>query len=150
MKVIRINDQAEKILVNEVTKQQRTVTHIASDAIIKTYGKAKGTKDKKPVHPAFNELKEIYMEYYQKYNRREFYWRGAIDATALNRLIKTLEALPRKGESITDLFRVIMDKLPRFYKDKSINAINNNINGIITEIKTGTVGNISSKYDWRT
>lgn len=114
----------------------------------------KGNPDlkKKKVHPQFGELRKIFEEAWTKRNGFAYRWSGAADASALNRLIKTLESLA--GEStITDLFTIIMDRLPVFYHDKTINAINKNINGIIADIKSG--GNKTSKvqnggeYDFR-
>ena len=99
--------------------------------------------NKKQVHPSFAEMKGIYEHAWIANNNFAYRWNGAIDASALNRLIKSLEAINEGGKPIADLFAVIMDKLPNFYKDKTINAINKNLNGIIAEIKNG--GNKSSK-----
>ena len=112
----------------------------------------KPVKEKK-VHPLFNEMKGIYEHAWIANNNFAYRWNGVVDASALNRLIKSLEAINEGGKPIADLFAVIMDKLPNFYKDKTINAINKNLNGIIADIKNGgnKAGQIphQGKYDFR-
>ena len=98
--------------------------------------------NKKQVHPYFNEWKKIYCNWWEKHNGFEYRWNGAIDATALNRLIKSFEAMNLANDK-TGMFEALMTNLPKFYWDKTINAINKNLNGIIAEIKNG--GNKSSK-----
>lgn len=108
----------------------------------------------KPAHPSFAIMKDAYLARWKINNGFEARWNGAIDATALNRLIKSLEAINTSDSPIIELWEVILDKLPQFYKDKTINAINKNLNGIIADIKNG--GNKGSKlhqdggiYDFR-
>ena len=93
-------------------------------------------KEKK-THPAFHSLKEIYIEYWHKYNGFEYTSWGVVDASALNRLINQLESINESELSIIEFFRIIMDKLPDFYKNKTINAINKNLPSILSDIKNG-------------
>lgn len=94
-------------------------------------------KKAKTKHPDFDKIKELYLSYWFEYNKFKYQWNGVIDNTATNRLIKSLDNINESNLSIVDLFTIIMGKLPDFYKDKSINAINKNLNGIIAEIKNG-------------
>ena len=100
-------------------------------------------KEKKPVHPSFQQMKEIYTNHWSLNNGFEYQWNGAIDAGALNRLIKSLGNINESQLSVVDFFNVIMSKLPQYYEDKTINAINKNLNGIIATIKNG--GNKGNK-----
>ncbi len=100
---------------------------------------------KKSVHPLFNDMKLAYLDKWKENNGFEARWQGVTDATALNRLIRSLESLNESEQPITALWKVILDKLPNFYKDKTINAINKNLNGIIAEIKQE--GNTLSDYE---
>ena len=109
-------------------------------------------KDKK-THPSFKRLKDIYFEYWNINNGFEYGWNGLIDATALNRLIKTLERMT-KGRDVSAAFEYIMKNLPKFYHDKTINAINKNINQILAEIKNGNTkdskswDNVPDEINW--
>ena len=155
MPVIRIKEKAHTIAEKEAKKQDRSITWIASEAIEYRYSRPNPKLKEKKVHPYFAKLKEIYYIYWQKYNGFEYRWNGAVDAQALNRLIKSLEAINESDNTIEDLFKIIMDKLPNFYKDKSINAINKNLSTIIAEIKNGNKqsskgwDNIPEQFDWR-
>ena len=131
--IVRLRKEPGEILLKEHKKTDVPITVLAGKAILEKYGPKK-TKTK---HPDFDEMKEIYSDYWMEYNRVAYQWNGVIDNTALNRLIKSLENLNTSDNSLSDLFRIIMGKLPEFYKDKSINAINKNLNGIIATIKNG-------------
>lgn len=114
-------------------------------------------KDKK-THPYFANLKEIYIHYWKINNGFDYRWNGLIDATALNRLLKTLEGMVVGSSVVPDTFTYIMQNLPKFYHDKTINAINKNINQILAEIKNGNKqnkgfasswDNLPEELDWR-
>ena len=103
-------------------------------------------KDKK-TNPNFQRMKDHYVFYWKKYNGFEYRWNGLIDATALNRLIKTLEGMT-EGSDVAEPFLYILEKLPKFYHDKTINAINKNINQILAEIKNGSKGKQDFASSW--
>jgi hypothetical protein len=110
---------------------------------------------KKEAHPSFNQFKEIYTNHWSLNNGFEYKWNGVIDSTATNRLIRNIESRNEKGASLEEFFTVIMQNLPDFYKDKTINAINKNLNSIISEIKNGNKkdskgwDNLPPELDWR-
>ena len=133
MKPVKITDEAYKVLDQEREKKGISMTFNASKAILE-YFKPKKQSTK---HIHFDELKQIYCDFWNEYNKTVYQWNGVIDNSALNKLIRSLERINTSTYHITDLFKIIMSKLPEFYKDKSINAINKNLNGIIAEIKNG-------------
>ena len=110
---------------------------------------------KKETHPLFGTLKDIYITTFENNNRVKYTSWSVIDAQALNKLIKQLEVINESNKPLDDLFAVLMDKLPNFYRDKKINAINNNLSTIISEIKNGNSkdskgwDNIHPDHDWR-
>lgn len=145
---IRIRTDDYLTIKELAEKDERPIVYIINKLL-----KAKGAKAKpKPKHHLFDDMKEIYCEFWLMNNGFDYKWNGVIDNTALNRLIKTCEDLNVKGESLTDFFTALMTHLPQFYKNKSINAINKNVNGIIADIKSGnTPGQITNagRYDFR-
>ncbi len=105
--------------------------------------KEKPIKEKKKTHPQFQSIKDIYFEYWEKNNGFEYTSWSVVDASATNRLIAQLEKINQSDCTISGFFQIIMSKLPDFYKNKTINAINKNLNGIIADIKNG--GNKGTK-----
>ena len=153
MRVIKIKDSAYDLLDKNKEKTGAAIAFTASNAI-EQYFRPNPELKKKKVHPAFAPLKQIYFDTWKKNNGFQYTGWNVVDASALKRLIKQLEALNKEGNPLEDLFKVIMDRLPGFYHDKRINAINNNLNGIIAEIKQGgnktkAIPNLG-EFDWRT
>ena len=146
MPVIRINKENYERLKEKAIEEDRPLSRIISRILTEALKPViKGNPDlkKKPVHPSFKQMKEIYTNHWSLNNGFEYQWNGAIDAGALNRLIKSLGNINESQLSIVDFFNVIMSKLPQYYEDKTINAINKNLNGIIATIKNG--GNKGNK-----
>ena len=136
MPVIRINSEKYILLKAKAKEEDRPLSRVITRILAEALGPKPNPKLKeKKVHPLFNTMKGIYTNVWRVNNSFDYRWNGAVDATALNRLIKNLEGMTDKSPA--DLFRFIMNKLPTFYKDKTINAINKNLNGIIAEIKNG-------------
>ena len=100
------------------------------------------TKLKSTVHPDFEYCKMIFFDRWKQRNRYEFKSWGPAHAKALNDLIRKIESMS-DGDNTVDVFTVLMDKLPAFYQDKYLTAINKNYDSIIAEIKNG--GNKGSK-----
>jgi hypothetical protein len=155
MPVIRIKELAARLVKEEAVKKDRSETWVASKAIEKAL-KPRGPQLKKPKtdpHPLFNDMRQAYKDAWLQNNKFEYKWNGVIDATALHRLIHSLENINQSDESIVDLFKIILDKMPEFWHDKSINALNKNLNGIIASIKKGTGlgswNSIKPEHDWR-
>lgn len=132
MPVIRINKAHYELLKELSIKEDRPISRIIARLLTEAL---KPTTKAKKVHPLFDPLKQIYCENWRINNGMDYRWNGVIDSSALNRLIKTLTAINNSEHTIDDLFSAIMTNLPPFYKDKTINAINKNINGIIADIK---------------
>ena len=143
MPVIRINEENYNLLQAKARAEERPISWVLGRILTEHLKQIK--KKQKIVHPDFSTLKDIYIDVWEKNNTINYQW-SVVDATALNRLITSLSnsVLYIKGKTskvdpnkIVDFFRAIMDNLPEFYKDKSINAINKNLNGIISTIKNG-------------
>ena len=141
MPVIRLNNEHYQELQAKARSEERPISWVLGRILTEHLKQIK--KKQKVIHPDFSTLKDIYMDVWEKNNTINYQW-SVVDATALNRLITTLSnsVIWIKGKSskvdpnkIVDFFRAIMDNLPEFYKDKSINAINKNLNGIIADIK---------------
>ena len=150
MPVIRINEENYNLLQAKARAEERPISWVLGRILTEHLKQIK--KKQKIVHPDFSTLKDIYMHVWDKNNHVPYQW-SLVDATALNRLITSMTNINEKKAPIPDLFRVIMDNLPEFYKDKSINAINKNLNGIIADIKNrrnkgGKVQN-GGIYDFR-
>lgn len=109
---------------------------------------------KKEVHPQFGRCKDIFFEYWIKRNQYDFKdWNGA-HAKALNGLIKKIESSGSfTGVQVLDIFTVLMDKLPAFYHNKYLTAINSNYGSIISDIKNGgnktTTNQDGGAFDFR-
>jgi hypothetical protein len=91
---------------------------------------------KKPTHPHFAECKAGFLEYWKKRNGYEFKSWGVQHATALNSLIRKIESMDNSNNTL-EVFGIIMEKLPTFYHNKFLTAINKNYDSIIAEIKQG-------------
>jgi hypothetical protein len=147
MPVIRINETMFELLKAKAKKEDRPLSRVLTE-IISLHFKA---KKKKGTHPEFQRLKDIFMAVWEKNNNFQYRW-SVIDATALNRLIVNLESINKSDKPVSELFGALMQHLPDFYKDKNINAINKNINGIIADIKRGankaTANQQAGKYNF--
>ena len=154
MPVIRINKQNYEALqaksIEEDRPLIRVVTRILTDAL-QPKGNPK-IKDKK-THPLFGTLKQIWLDTWKQNNKYDFLSWGAAHSVSLNAIIKKIE-VQTEGENTEQVFQIIMDKLPQFYRDKFLTAINKNYDTIISDIKNG--GNKGNKlqqdagiYDWR-
>ena len=164
LKIIKITEKAHSVLEGIKKTTGVPISFTASKAIedlerpISEEPKEDYKVKKKPVkktHPYFNSIKEIYIEAWESNNGVKYTSWGVVDATATNKLIRQLESINESKQPVNDLFRVIIDKLPNFYKDKSINAIAKNLSSIIAEIKNGNKkdskgwDNIPEQFDWR-
>ena len=150
MPVIRLNKEHYQQLQAKAKAEERPISWVLGRILTEHLKQIK--KKQKIVHPDFSTLKDIYIDAWDKNNRTPYQW-SLIDATALNRLIVSMTNINEKKAAIPDLFKVIMDNLPEFYKDKSINAINKNLNGIIADIKNrrnkGSKVQDAGQYDFR-
>ena len=98
---------------------------------------------KKKVHPLFGTLKQIWLDTWKQNNKYDFLSWGAAHSVALNQIIIKIETqlltstdMIGNGET-QQVFQIIMDKLPQFYKDKFLTAINKNYDTIIADITNG-------------
>lgn len=83
----------------------------------------------------YKKCVEIFFEVYQNKFSAKPGFNGA-DGKHLKELISKLEPNIKTG-TLPDAFRVLLEKLPKFYKDKmDLKIINSNYNGIIAEIRT--------------
>ena len=165
MSIIRIREKAFSLLDRERVKQDRSITFLASKAIEEMYTdkpalepvpeppkKGNPQLKKKAPHPQFGKMKDLYFQYFKQWNGFEYQGWGLIQVKALNDIIKSLENLLQDSDhDIVSFWDAILQKMPTFFKSKSLHAIKNNINGIIIEIRTGGRSGepVSSKYDWR-
>ena len=143
MPVIRINKQNYEALqaksIEEDRPLIRVVTRILTDAL-QPKGNPK-IKDKK-THSLFGPLKQIWLDTWKQNNKYDFLSWGAAHSVALNQIIKKIETQDKTG-STEEVFIIMMNKLPQFYRDKFLTAINKNYDTIISDIKNG--GNKDSK-----
>ena len=159
-KLIRVRIQDYLKLKERGIKERRKLVDVISMLLeqkeeTQEAAKPNPSLKKKETHHAFNQFKEIYTNHWSLNNGFEYKWNGVVDSTALNRLIKNIESRNEKQGSLVDFFIAIITNLPDFYKDKTINAINKNLNNIISEIRNGNKktskgwDNIPPEFDWR-
>lgn len=138
MPVIRINKQNYEALQAKAIEEDRplirVVTRILTEAL-KPPQPNPQLKGKK-THPLFSELKQIFLDTWKANNNYDFLSWGAAHSVALNSIIKKIE-IQTEGENTKQVFQIIMDKLPLFYRDKFLTAINKNYDTIIADIKNG-------------
>jgi len=168
-KVIKIRPETYAILEAEKAKQDRSFAWLVDKSVRALYvevyqGNPEVTQEKKPnknpqlkrskpEHPEFKQFKDLYLEAYQTWNGFKFLDWGVIQAQAMNSIIsKCKETVSESGGDAVSFWQAILIGMPQFFKGKSLHAINNNLSGIITEIRTGGRSGqpVSSKYDWRT
>lgn len=101
----------------------------------------------------FNECKAIFCEYYKKETGLVYSFTGQ-DGKALKELtdkIKTLFQYPADEYPIADTFKVMLNKMPEWYKKNafSLPVINKKFNDIVSSIKQSNEkgqSNISAGY----
>lgn len=147
---IRIRNDHYKILEDEKEKQERSMAYLVGKAVEQTYRPPGNPQlKKKAAHPDFAIFKQLYLEAYKAWNGYDYLGWNVIQAKALNGVISKCEQLLEASDhDIISMWNAILQKMPQFYKGKSLNAINNNLNGIINEIRTGPHGRgtVSQKY----
>ena len=108
---------------------------------------------KPPTSPHFAPIKELYFNKFKENNGFEYTDWSGVQAKSLNQLIVKLTKINESDAPITDIFKVLMDKLPTFYKSHNLSSINKNLNAIIGTIKNGgDKGKIiqdGGKFDFR-
>ena len=135
MPVIRINSNAFQLLLDEHHKSRIPMIHLASDAIENTFKKHK----KKNVDPRFNDIKEIFFDMWEEQNGFKYLDFGPADAAHIKQIIAKLDKINIKDADIRDMFKLIMERLPDFYRGKNIKIINGKLTEIIATIKRDAI-----------
>ncbi len=121
----------------------------------------KGSAEKKE-SPFMNQCKQVFLDYYTN-NRQKYIWKP-MDDKALGGVISQLKKSltndkneQPSAEKVIDLLKVLLNKLPEWYKQNanSVSNINASYNNIINQIKNertkkqpigDAVADIMSKY----
>jgi hypothetical protein len=130
MSTIRISKEAYSKLLEEHKRTRVAVSIIASDMIMKHYSKPTRTK----THPLHTKFIEAFCIHWERLNGFKYGMTQA-DVGAVKALIKKCEKLDEKNAGTLELFEIVLEKLPNWYKDKGLAIINSKFNDIIAEIK---------------
>ena len=137
-KVIRIDESPYEVLEAERDKTGASIQWLAGKAI-NEYFRAKPKQPEKKVkktHPDHQPIKEAFFDAWKINNGFDVTAWGPAQSSAVNGIIRQLTTINTKDSSNVDLFRFIMNNLPKWFKDKSITVINSKFYEIIAQLGT--------------
>lgn len=136
----------ENILIEDEVIETETISFEEPKTVKK---EKKGSAEKKE-SPFMNRCKDIFMDWYRQ-NRQNYIWKP-MDDKALGGVINQLkQSLTNdknekpSSEKVIDLLKVLLNKLPDWYKQNanSVSNINSSYNNIINQIKNERTKNKS-------